>query len=99
MGDTSGIGEGSSIQPPGSSGVGETPGGPSGGSVENALHTPVATLGQLKQVLIQNLGEKEGTKLYNTFIQSFAMQMLSQIQHSAQQAQRAAQQMREGPQG
>jgi hypothetical protein len=100
MGDTSGIGkEGSSIPTPGSSGVGGVSGEPSGASIENALHTPVANLGQLKKVLIDNLGEEEGKKLYNTFVKTFAMQMLSQLQHSADQAKQAAQQMRQGPQG
>lgn len=68
-----------------------------GGSLEAALHTPVQTLGQLKQVLIANLGEENGTKAYNAFIQSFAMQMMQQVQQSAAQAQKAAQQMRMGP--
>ncbi|MCC5832137.1 MAG: hypothetical protein JJU12_03745 [Chlamydiales bacterium] len=103
MADTGGIGgEGSKVPPsesPGVGGVPGGPGGPSGGSIENALHTRVATLGQLKQVLVDNLGEKEGTKLYNGFVKSLAMQILGQVQQSAEQAKKAARQMREGPQG
>ncbi len=100
MGDPGSIGrEPSPIKPTESSGVGQVPGEPSGGNIENALHTPVSTLGQLKKVLIDTLGEKEGTKMYNSFIKSFAMQMISQIQQSAEQAKKAAQQMRQGPQG
>lgn len=97
MGNTGGIGpEGPSIRPTETSGPGGVTGQPSGGSVENVLHAKVKTLGQLKQVLVQNLGEKEGTKLYNNFIQAFAMQMINQVQQSAAQAKKAAQQMGKG---
>lgn len=100
MGDASGIGrEGKPIQPSESTGPKELSGDVSGGSIQKALHTPVKTLGQLKKVLIDNLGEKEGTKLYNNFIKSFALMMLSQIREAAQGAAKAAQQMRSGPQG
>ncbi len=101
MGESSGIGGGGSlpIKPNEPEKLGDVTGQPSGGSIENALHTPVKNLNQLKQVLIENLGKKEGTKMYNGFVKSFAMQMLSQMQQSAAQAKKAAQQMRQGPQG
>ncbi len=99
MGETSGIGpESKPIGPAGTSGPKETSQGPSSGSIENAMHTPVKNLGQLKQVLIDNLGEEQGKKMFNNFVKSFAMQMITQVQHSAQQAKKAAQQMRQGPQ-
>lgn len=97
MSNTGGIG--------GSSSSGEAPEikelksmeqGPKGQSIENALHTKVSTLGELKAMLVKNLGEKNGTKMYNEFIQSFAMLMLEQIQQSAEQAKKASQQMRMG---
>lgn len=72
--------------------------GPSGGDVAAAMQAKVKTLGELKAVLIQHLGEKEGTKLYNTFLQSFVMTMLAQLRQSAQGADKAAQQMRNTPQ-
>lgn len=94
-------GESSPIRPeiPGMGKIPEEKGGPSGGSIEKALHTKVKTLGQLKQVLIDNLGKKEGEKVYNYFMGSIAMEMLSQIQHAAQQAKKASQQMRANNQG
>ncbi len=99
MDSSSGIGGGSKpIQPSESKGPEETSGEPTGKSLENALHAPVKTLGQLKQVLIDNLGEKEGKKLYNSFMKSFMMQILNQVQESAQQAKKAAQSMRESTQ-
>ena len=94
-GNTGGVGgESSPIESSKASGV---PGEPSGGDLQAALHTPVRTLGELKEMLIKHLGKEKGTKLYNTFMKSFAMQVMSQVQHSAQQAQKAAQQMRQGP--
>jgi hypothetical protein len=63
-------------------------------STESVLQTKVATLGQLKALLIQNYGEKEGLKFYNQFMKSFAMVILQQVQQSAEQAKKAAQSMR-----
>lgn len=67
---------------------------PSSGSVEAAMRTPVANLEQLKQVLVQNLGEEKGTKLYNSFLSSFTMLMIQQMQSSARQAEKASEGMR-----
>ncbi len=69
-------------------------GGVSSGDVEAALKTPVKTLGELKALLVQKLGEKAGTKLYNTFITSFGMIMLQQMQDSMRRAQQAAENIR-----
>ena len=65
------------------------------GGIVKALDTPVKTLGQLKSVLEQNLGKKEGDKLYKTFMTSFVMTMLAPIRTAQQQAQAAARKMRE----
>lgn len=90
----SGIGGPEGPKPEEIGGLAKTGEGPSGGDVSAALHAKVKTLGELKAVLIRYLGEKQGTKMYNTFIQSFAMIMLSQIQQSAEAAKKAAQQTR-----
>jgi len=90
----SGVG-GSSHTPEKVPGLGATTGVGSE-NVGDLLHTKVATLGELKAVLVQSLGEHQGTKFYNMFIQSFAMIMLQQIQSSAAQAKKAAQDMRMG---
>ena len=87
--DSSGIGG-----PTESTGPDKIPSGPSEGALENALHTPVKTLGDLKRVLISSMGEKEGTKFYNNFLKSFAMLMLNQVQHAASAAKKASRQMR-----
>lgn len=97
MGGPSGIGD-SSFKPP----LGEVEGqkgGPSGSDIEKALHTKVRTLGQLKAMLEKDLGKKDGDKLYNVFMKSFLMMMLTQIQQSAEGAKKAAQNMRMDRQG
>lgn len=58
-----------------------------------AMETPVHTLGQLKQVLIQSLGEEKGKKLYNHFLMSLVASMLSQIRQSQQSADQATKSM------
>lgn len=93
MGDTGGIGGSKPLEPFGTGEVGEK-GGPSKGDIEKALHAKVSTLGELKGVLEKYLGKKDGEKLYNNFIKSFAMMMLTEIQESAEKAKRAAQQAR-----
>lgn len=77
-------------------GVGAAPEGVSGEDVAAAMHAPIHTLGELKNVLISHFGEKEGMKVYNGFMMSFAMIMLSQVRQTAQQAQKASQSMRTG---
>ena len=57
------------------------------------LHTQVRTLGELKSAMVKYLGKKDGEKLYNTFMQSFGMGMLSQMQQSADEAKKASQKM------
>lgn len=91
MSGSSGVGD-ASFKPPvgGASGAG----GPSGQDIEKALHTKVRTMGELKQMLESTLGKKDGEKMYNMFMKSFGMMMLSQIQHAAEQAKKATQQMR-----
>ncbi len=69
----------------------EALGGPEHGGV---THTSIRTTGALKRLLVQHYGEEKGTKLYNRFMVTFAMMMLSQVQHAAQRAQKAAQDMR-----
>ncbi|MCB1181054.1 MAG: hypothetical protein KDK55_03410 [Chlamydiia bacterium] len=69
--------------------------GKSGGNILAAMETPVRTLGQLKTVLIENLGKKEGEKFYQTFLKSFVMTMLAPIRTAEQQAQQAAKKMRQ----
>lgn len=59
--------------------------------VEKVLHTKVSSLGQLKSVMTKNLGEEEGNKLYNSFLTSFGMMMLHQVQRSAAHIKKAAQ--------
>lgn len=96
MSEAGGIGRGSPANQ--SPEIKKMESGPEGEKVANVLHEKVKNLGQLKQMLVKNLGEKEGDKLYNSFLTSFAMIMLEQIQHSAQKAKQAAQQARMGPQ-
>ena len=64
------------------------------GEVGGLMHTGVSNLGQLKSILIQYMGQAQGTKYYNEFMTSFGMIMLEQMQQSAQQAQKATQDMR-----
>lgn len=66
----------------------------SGEDVSSLMHTKIGTLGQLKAVLVQYMGESKGTKFYDQFLTSFAMIMLQQIQESAEQAKQASQDMR-----
>ena len=88
------LGESGNVSPTESSDIGKVLGKPTGQQMEYALHTPVKTLGDLKRILIDNLGEENGTKYYNSFIKSFSMLMLNQIQQSARGAKKAAEQMR-----
>ena len=90
MSDTSGIGQGP-VKPPETGGV---EGGPSGGSIEKALHAKVRTLGQLKEILIENLGEEDGKKMYAQFVKSFSMLMLNQVQQAAKAAKQASKSMK-----
>lgn len=53
------------------------------------------SLQDLKNTLIALQGPQEGTKLYNSFVDSFCMQSAAQLQQMSQQAQQAAQQMRQ----
>jgi hypothetical protein len=62
--------------------------------VGNLMHAKIANLDQLKAVLIQYMGEKQGKKFYDEFMKSIAMIMLQQIQESATQAKKASQNMR-----
>jgi len=93
MSGSSGIG-GTSSTPEGVPGLGGVEA--SGGQIDisGLMHAKVGTLGELKAVLIQYMGEKEGTKFYNQFMTSFAMIMMQQIQESAQHAKEASQNMR-----
>jgi hypothetical protein len=86
--DTSGI-------TPTPAGTPKIPGeGQGGGGLQAAITTPVKTLGDLKNLLISNLGPQQGTKLYNTFLKSIAMAMLAPLRTAQQQAQQAVRQMR-----
>lgn len=67
----------------------------SGQEGANVMQTPIHTLGELKKVLVEHFGEKDGKKAYNNFLFSFGMLMLSQVQHSADQAKKASQRMRQ----
>lgn len=58
-----------------------------------AMETPVKTLSQLKEVLIKDLGKKEGMKLYNHFMTSLVESMLSQIRQTQQSADQATKAM------
>lgn len=72
------------------------PGGVQGGGpdISGLMHAKIGTLGELKATLIQYLGEKDGTKFYNQFMNSICISMLSQLQHTSQQAKKAAHDMR-----
>lgn len=93
MGKTSGIGD-ESFKPAEPVHLGVEKGSSGDKGMEAALHTGVRTTGELKQLLIKSLGEKDGKKLYNSFMQSIGMMMLSQVQKSAEHAKKAAQEMR-----
>jgi hypothetical protein len=68
--------------------------GGGGEDIPGLLHAKVSTLRQLKDLLIQHLGEKQGTKFFNQFVMSSALMMLQQVRASAEQARKAAQEMR-----
>lgn len=70
--------------------------GISASGLQNAMHTPISDLGQLKAMLIANLGEAAGKKLYNSFMTSIVMGMLQQLQASAAHAKQASQNARYG---
>lgn len=61
--------------------------------LEVAAKTPVKTLADLKRVLIEHLGEKNGKKMYNHFLKSVIESMLSQMRHSQQSADQATKSM------
>jgi len=92
MSSSKGIG-GPSSSPEEIPGLGEVS-GLSQSEVSGLLHTGISNLGQLKSVLISYLGEEQGKKFYNEFMKSFAMQILEQMQQSAQQAKKASEHMR-----
>lgn len=70
--------------------------GVSSSGLQKAMQTPVSDIGQLKAMLIAALGESAGTKLYNSFMTTFVMGMLQQIQASAAHAKQASQNARYG---
>lgn len=70
--------------------------GISASGLQNAMHTPIANLGQLEAMLVANLGEAAGKKLYKSFMTSIVMGMLQQIQASAAHAKKASQDARYG---
>jgi hypothetical protein len=96
MSNTQGIGPSGPQKPiePATGPMGDKQSGSGEGGIQAALHTPVSNLDQLKQLLISSLGEEEGKKLYKSFMTTFAMMMVQQMQHSAQHAKEAAQHMR-----
>lgn len=63
-----------------------------GGNVDIS-NINVKTLGDLKNVLVGRLGKEKGEKLYNQFIQSIALGMLSNMRVSEKAAQKAAKKM------
>lgn len=65
-----------------------------GGTMGAALSTPVHSLGELKELLIANLGKEKGTKFYNMVLKTIGMMMLSQVQGASEQARKAAHEMR-----
>ncbi|NGX61983.1 MAG: hypothetical protein K940chlam9_01476 [Chlamydiae bacterium] len=92
-GDTSGVGSPTPQPLQETQKTGEEMPQPSGRNVDEALHGKVRTLGQLKSLLTSTLGEKEGTKLYNSFMTSMAMLTLDQVKRSAERAKQASKQM------
>ncbi len=70
--------------------------GISSSGLQKAMHTPISDVGQLKAMLIAELGESAGTKLYNSFMTTMVMGMLQQIQASAAHAKQASQNARYG---
>jgi hypothetical protein len=73
-------------------GVPETVGG--GGDDASVMQTPIRTLDDMKNLLIQHYGQEQGNKLYQSFLKSVIMMMFSQMQESAEHAKQAAQKMR-----
>jgi hypothetical protein len=96
MSGSSGVG-GTTPTPEEIPGLGEVE-GMSKPEISDMLHTGISSLDQLKQVLISYMGEEKGMKFYNQFMLSFAMQTLTQMQHSTEQAKQAAQSMRQNTQ-
>ncbi len=74
---------------------GAAPSSPTGDPMQEAMNTKVATLGQLKKVLIDHLGEKKGMKLYNLFLKNLALSMLSQMRQAQAGADAATKSMRQ----
>lgn len=62
-------------------------------NVEQLLDTKVKNLGQLKAAMIKSLGEKDGMKLYNQFMNTFGIQMITQLQQASDEAAQAAKKM------
>lgn len=56
--------------------------------VQGLMSEHIRTLGDLKAAMVKHLGEEKGKKLYNTFMQSMAMQMLAQIRATAPKSQK-----------
>jgi hypothetical protein len=97
MAGSSGVGKPSSTpgEPGGVPELGALESAEGGGDdVRGLLDTKVRTLGELKAILIKHLGEKKGLKFYNEFMTSIAMMMQLQVQHAAERAKKAAQDMR-----
>lgn len=91
------VGGGGSFDPAKIQGNQPASGSPTGGDLQAALHTKVSNLGELKSMLTQTLGEKDGKKMYDQFMKSFLMIMLTQMQQSAKGADQASKQMGQGP--
>lgn len=75
--------------------IGAIPGGPTGAAPQgDGMHTPIKSMSEMKNVIVQSMGEEKGNELYNKFIKSFVTQMITQMQHFAQRAKTAAAEMR-----
>lgn len=56
---------------------------------------PVKTLEQLREALVQKMGQEEGTKMYERFIQSLMVSTFGTIHKDMMRARKASKQMRE----
>lgn len=81
-----GVDDSSKIEP-----LGEKPSGPQSADVKELK---IRTLSDLKGALVDKLGEEEGNKMYNDWMKSMGMMMITDMQKSAQRAVDAQKQAR-----
>lgn len=80
-------------QPIGPSGIPSSGAAPSGNV--NLADIRIGSMNDLKRVLVENLGEEEGKKMYDQFMKSFVMGMMGPVQQAAERAKKASKEMRE----